>query len=100
MPRPPVRCGAATGCESRPPEVADMAKPERVAFLGLGIMGEPMAANLVRAGFEVIVWNRTESRARAFAGSYGAHPVPTAAAAAGLSGGTIPMVPDRPEVEE
>src|SRR5512132_3521824 len=31
----------------------------RVAFLGLGIMGRPMAANLARAGHEVTVWNRT-----------------------------------------
>jgi 3-hydroxyisobutyrate dehydrogenase-like beta-hydroxyacid dehydrogenase len=31
----------------------------RVAFLGLGIMGSRMAANLVRAGHEVSVWNRT-----------------------------------------
>ncbi|HSM85284.1 MAG TPA: NAD(P)-dependent oxidoreductase [Candidatus Limnocylindrales bacterium] len=31
----------------------------RVAFLGLGIMGRPMAANLVNAGHEVTVWNRT-----------------------------------------
>jgi 3-hydroxyisobutyrate dehydrogenase-like beta-hydroxyacid dehydrogenase len=31
----------------------------RVAFLGLGIMGHPMAANLVKAGHEVTVWNRT-----------------------------------------
>lgn len=31
----------------------------RVGFLGLGIMGRAMAANLVRAGFEVVVWNRS-----------------------------------------
>ena len=31
----------------------------RVAFLGLGIMGRPMAASLVKAGHEVAVWNRT-----------------------------------------
>ena len=31
----------------------------RVAFLGLGIMGQRMAANLVKAGHEVLVWNRT-----------------------------------------
>lgn len=34
----------------------------RVAFLGLGIMGRPMAANLVKAGHEVTVWNRTPGR--------------------------------------
>ncbi|HEV2113319.1 MAG TPA: NAD(P)-dependent oxidoreductase [Terriglobales bacterium] len=34
----------------------------RVAFLGLGIMGRPMAANLVKAGHEVAVWNRSAGR--------------------------------------
>jgi len=34
----------------------------RVAFLGLGIMGRPMASNLVKAGHEVSVWNRTSGR--------------------------------------
>ncbi|GAB3232396.1 NAD(P)-dependent oxidoreductase [Glycomyces halotolerans] len=33
-----------------------------VGFLGLGIMGQPMALNLVRTGFETVVWNRTRSR--------------------------------------
>src|SRR5437660_3189551 len=35
----------------------------RVAFLGLGIMGQAMATNLVRAGHEVTVWNRTPGKA-------------------------------------
>ena len=34
-----------------------------VAFLGLGIMGAPMAVNLVHAGFDVVGWNRTLSKA-------------------------------------
>jgi 3-hydroxyisobutyrate dehydrogenase-like beta-hydroxyacid dehydrogenase len=34
----------------------------RVAFLGLGIMGQPMAANLAKAGHEVTVWNRTAGK--------------------------------------
>jgi 3-hydroxyisobutyrate dehydrogenase-like beta-hydroxyacid dehydrogenase len=34
----------------------------RVAFLGLGIMGSPMAANLAKAGNEVTVWNRTPGK--------------------------------------
>src|SRR6202041_2720357 len=34
----------------------------RVAFLGLGIMGRSMAANLVKAGHEVSVWNRTSGQ--------------------------------------
>lgn len=35
----------------------------KIAFLGLGIMGRPMAARLVAAGHEVTVWNRTPARA-------------------------------------
>src|SRR3954469_17904311 len=34
----------------------------RVAFLGLGIMGRPMAANLVKAGHNVTVWSRTSGK--------------------------------------
>jgi 3-hydroxyisobutyrate dehydrogenase-like beta-hydroxyacid dehydrogenase len=34
----------------------------RIAFLGLGIMGRPMAANLVKAGHEVTVWNRSPGK--------------------------------------
>ena len=77
-----------------------MPNPERVAFLGLGIMGEPMAANLVKAGYDVFVWNRTASKASDFAGTYGAHPEPTPAAAADAGDVTITMVPDGPQVEE
>ncbi|KAG5523544.1 hypothetical protein RHGRI_035375 [Rhododendron griersonianum] len=36
--------------------------PARVGFLGLGIMGSPMAQNLIKAGCNVTVWNRTESK--------------------------------------
>jgi 3-hydroxyisobutyrate dehydrogenase len=36
-----------------------------VGFIGLGIMGRGMAANLLKAGFQVCVWNRTASRAEA-----------------------------------
>jgi 3-hydroxyisobutyrate dehydrogenase len=35
----------------------------RVGFLGLGVMGQPMALNLARAGTPLVVWNRTSSRA-------------------------------------
>jgi 3-hydroxyisobutyrate dehydrogenase-like beta-hydroxyacid dehydrogenase len=43
---------------------------ERIAFLGLGIMGSRMAANLARAGFDLTVWNRTASTAQQFAADH------------------------------
>jgi 3-hydroxyisobutyrate dehydrogenase len=42
-------------------------RAERVAFLGTGIMGAPMARNLLKAGFQVHVWNRTPDKARVLA---------------------------------
>ncbi len=38
-----------------------------VGFIGIGLMGEPMALNLVRAGTALLVWNRSPSKARALA---------------------------------
>src|SRR2546429_9967890 len=40
---------------------------ERVAFLGTGIMGAPMARNLLKAGCQVRVWSRTPDKARVLA---------------------------------
>lgn len=40
---------------------------ERVAVLGTGIMGAPMARNLLKAAFQVRVWNRTPDKARVLA---------------------------------
>jgi 3-hydroxyisobutyrate dehydrogenase-like beta-hydroxyacid dehydrogenase len=77
-----------------------MAKPERVAFIGLGIMGEPMAANLARAGFELRVWNRTPARADDFAAHYGAYHGSSPADTAESADVLITMVPDGPEVQE
>ena len=38
---------------------------ERIAVLGTGLMGAPMARNLLRAGYRVAVWNRTSAKAEA-----------------------------------
>ncbi|XP_027344363.1 glyoxylate/succinic semialdehyde reductase 2, chloroplastic [Abrus precatorius] len=45
---------------SPPPKVTDT--PQRVGFLGIGIMGSPMAHNLLKAGIDLTVWNRTKSK--------------------------------------
>lgn len=49
-----------------------MSEPLSVAFLGLGLMGRPMAANLARAGHPLVVWNRTPGVAGELAASLGA----------------------------
>jgi len=73
----------------------------RVAFLGLGIMGAPMAANLARAGMGVVAWNRTREKADALAAEHDNVSVAeTPAEASRLAGTAISMVPDVPEVEE
>ena len=45
--------------------------PRRVAFLGLGVMGHPMAGHLVRAGHSVTVYNRTSVKSQAWVAEYG-----------------------------
>jgi 3-hydroxyisobutyrate dehydrogenase-like beta-hydroxyacid dehydrogenase len=71
----------------------------RVAFLGLGIMGSRMAANLSRASFELAVWNRTTETAERFAHEHGAKLAPTPAVAAAGAELIVTMVVDGPQVE-
>jgi 3-hydroxyisobutyrate dehydrogenase-like beta-hydroxyacid dehydrogenase len=54
----------------------------RVSFLGLGVMGAPMAGHLARAGHDVTVYNRTASRALAWVAEHGHRAAPTPAEAA------------------
>ena len=68
---------------------------ERVAFLGLGIMGSRMARNLRAAGFDVVIWNRTRARAEELGDPIADSP----RAAAEGAGVLITMVVDSPEVE-
>jgi 3-hydroxyisobutyrate dehydrogenase len=56
--------------------------PRRVAFLGLGVMGHPMAGHLARAGHHVTVFNRTASKAAAWVTEYGGKSAATPKAAA------------------
>jgi 3-hydroxyisobutyrate dehydrogenase len=49
----------------------DPIPPQRVAFLGLGVMGHPMAGHLARAGHQVTVYNRTRSKADAWVAEFG-----------------------------
>ncbi len=60
----------------------DPIAPLPVAFLGLGVMGHPMAGHLARAGHRVTVYNRTGARSTAWAAEYGGAAAPTPMAAA------------------
>jgi 3-hydroxyisobutyrate dehydrogenase len=51
--------------------------PRTVAFLGLGVMGHPMAGHLVKAGHRVTVYNRTAAKAAAWAAEHGGAHAPT-----------------------
>ena len=57
--------------------------PKKVAFLGLGVMGFPMAGHLARAGHSVTVYNRSAAKAQAWTAEFGgaAKPTPREAAA-------------------
>jgi len=73
----------------------------RVAFLGLGIMGSRMAANLARAGFELTVWNRTASRAEGLRQEQPSVAVAYSPAAAATGAElVVTMVVDGAQVEE
>ena len=50
----------------------DPTPSQSVAFLGLGVMGYPMAGHLVQAGHRVTVYNRTPAKAQAFVAEFGA----------------------------
>jgi len=55
----------------------------KIAFLGLGVMGAPMARHLAKAGHEVVVYNRTASKSLAWVALNGHQAAPTPAEAAG-----------------
>ena len=70
-----------------------------VGIIGLGLMGKPMGRNLLKAGFPLVVWNRTAARADDLVSEgakLGANPRETAAAADVL----ISIVSDPPALEE
>jgi 3-hydroxyisobutyrate dehydrogenase len=71
---------------------------ERIGFVGLGTMGAAMAANLARAGFPLVAWNRTPGRAPELAET-GVTMVETPSAVAARSDIVVICVSDTPDVE-
>ncbi len=72
----------------------------RAGFVGLGIMGSRMAANVARAGFPLTVASRTAGKAEAWAAQHDATPVATPAQVAAASDVLVTMVVDGAQVEE
>jgi 3-hydroxyisobutyrate dehydrogenase len=72
---------------------------ERIGFIGLGIMGSGMARNLLKAGFEVRVWNRSHAKMDALVPD-GAITTATPAQLAADSALIITCVSDSPDVEQ
>ena len=73
---------------------------EPLGFIGLGIMGSRMAANLVRAGYDVRVWNRTRETADAWAADHGGTVAGSPRELAEGAAAVITMVVDGPQVEQ
>jgi 2-hydroxy-3-oxopropionate reductase len=73
---------------------------ERVGFIGLGIMGKPMAKNLTEAGYELVLYNRTRQKAGELAKESGAGVAESPKEVAALSDFIITMLPGPPQVEE
>jgi 2-hydroxy-3-oxopropionate reductase len=69
---------------------------ERIAFLGIGLMGAPMAERLAAAGRDLVLWNRTRAKAEAIAG---ARVAATPAEAAAQADVLITMLENGPVVE-
>ena len=74
--------------------------PGRVGFVGLGIMGSRMAANLARAGHELTVFNRTRATADAWAAEHGGSVAGSPAEVGAACDVVISMVVDGDQVRE
>ena len=55
----------------------DATEPQQIAFIGLGVMGLPMAGHLAKAGHHVTVYNRTAAKSQAWAKEFGGQHAPT-----------------------
>ncbi len=75
-----------------------MTQRSRIGFIGLGIMGAPMAANLIKAGFEVTGYNRSRPAVDRLVDS-GGHAGESVAEVTRDSDVVITMLPDSPDVE-
>jgi 2-hydroxy-3-oxopropionate reductase len=71
---------------------------ERIGFIGLGVMGRPMAANLLGGGYRLVLHSRSRESATSLV-DRGATWADSPAAVAEQAGTVISMLPDTPDVE-
>ena len=71
----------------------------KIAFIGLGDIGEPMASHLARDPFDLVVWNRTASKAQEFGRNHNARVAATPAEAVREAWVVITCLPSSVEVE-
>jgi 3-hydroxyisobutyrate dehydrogenase len=79
-------------------DMPEQSNLERIGFLGLGIMGSRMAANVARAGFPLTVWTHTPGKAEKWAAEHGAGVAASPAAVAERSDVVVSMVGDGAQV--
>ncbi|MEK7853655.1 MAG: NAD(P)-binding domain-containing protein, partial [candidate division NC10 bacterium] len=72
---------------------------QRIGFIGLGIMGKPMAKNLLKAGYALTVHNRSRGPVEEVVKA-GAKAVPSSREVAAASEVVITMLPNSPDVEQ
>src|SRR3712207_2062222 len=72
---------------------------EKIGFIGLGIMGRPMAKNLMGAGYELVLQNRSPEKAEELAKEGGATAAGSPKEVAQVCDIIITMLPDSPDVE-
>ena len=71
----------------------------KIGFIGLGIMGKPMCRNLMKAGYEMVVYNRSKASVEELAAE-GATPAGSPAEVAKECQVIITMLPNSPQVRE
>ncbi|HSZ70269.1 MAG TPA: NAD(P)-dependent oxidoreductase [Solirubrobacteraceae bacterium] len=95
----PDRPAGATTDQQAEAAAGRGARRERIGFLGLGIMGSRMAANVRRAGFPLAVWTHTPGKAARWAQEHDATACATPAEVAAASDVVVSMVVDGAQVE-
>src|SRR5437660_12504912 len=90
--------GSAPANSRRPP-LESSAGSKKIGLIGLGLMGRPMGMNLIKAGYSLIVWNRTASRANELVAA-GAKLAKSPQEVSAASDFLLTMVSDPPALEE